>query len=83
MEKLSRGTPLPNGHGRGMHRSFLSYVAVEVAVGVDGTVTLQRATVAADAGYALLARGEVRAAELSSQPAMQAQMLDVLGRLNM
>ena len=31
---------------------------------------------------ALLARGEARAAELSSQPAMQAQMLDVLGRLH-
>jgi serine/threonine-protein kinase len=32
---------------------------------------------------ALLARGEARVAKLSSQPAMQAQMLDVLGRLNM
>jgi serine/threonine-protein kinase len=31
---------------------------------------------------ALLARGEARAVELSSQPAMQAQMLDVLGRLH-
>ena len=30
----------------------------------------------------LLARGEARAVELSSQPAMRAQMLDVLGRLH-
>ena len=42
----------------------------------------QRMTDTVSAG-ALLARGEARAAELSSQPAMQAQMLDVLGRLNM
>jgi serine/threonine-protein kinase len=42
----------------------------------------ERMTDTVSAG-ALLARGEARAAELSSQPAMQAQMLDVLGRLNM
>ena len=42
----------------------------------------ERMTDTVSAG-ALLTRGEARAAELSSQPAMQAQMLDVLGRLNM
>jgi serine/threonine-protein kinase len=42
----------------------------------------QRMTDTVSAG-ALLARGAARADELSSQPAMQAQMLDVLGRLNM
>ena len=49
------GQPLPAGRGRGLavHRSFLSYVAmvIEVEVKPDGSLSIPRVDVAADAGF--------------------------------
>ena len=54
-EKAGWGSPIAEGHGRGIsvHRSFLTYVAavVEVAVAPDGKLAIPRVDVAVDAGF--------------------------------
>ena len=54
-ERAGWGKPLPQGQGRGIaaHRSFLSYVATVVQVGVDdkGKLTIPRVDTAIDCGF--------------------------------
>lgn len=56
-EKAGWGTPLPKGHGRGIagHFTFSSYCAhvVEVTVGVDGALSVDRVVSAIDCGFAV------------------------------